>query len=164
MKKNQFLQWALLLWAGKQIVETVPKKNDQIMNRYQVVMLVTVGGTLDVVLADIQKQSTESNPLSKWHVYWEFRELKSLKKSFELRLCDRDGYLNTASDQWMEGKLMSDSAAGPDLRLLKDEIIITQSNFMRIYSISYWPSNCFSSVDFWLLWFHLEFYHRILHI
>ena len=65
MKKNQFLQWALLLWAGKQIVETVPKKNDQIMNRYQVVMLVTVGGTLDVVLADNQKQSTESNPLSK---------------------------------------------------------------------------------------------------
>lgn len=62
-------------------------------------------------------------------------ELK--KKSFELRLYDRDGYLNTASDQWMEGKLMPDSAAGPDLQLLKNEIIITQSNFMRIYSISY---------------------------
>ena len=77
MKKNQFLQRALLLQAGKQVVETVPKKNDQVMNRYQVAMLVTVGGTLDVVLADIQKQSTESNPLSNWHVYLEFRELKS---------------------------------------------------------------------------------------
>ena len=65
MKKNQFLQWTLLLQARKQIVETVPKKNDQGMNRYQVVMLVTVGGTLDVVLPDIQKKSTESNPLSK---------------------------------------------------------------------------------------------------
>ena len=64
MKKNQFLQRALLLQAGKQVVETVPKKNDQVMNRYQVAMLVTVGGALDVVLADIQKQSTESNPLS----------------------------------------------------------------------------------------------------
>ena len=65
MKKNQFFQRALLLQAGKQVVETVPKKNDQVMNRYQVAMLVTVGGTLDVVLADTQKQSTESNPLSK---------------------------------------------------------------------------------------------------
>ena len=65
MKKNQFLQRALLLQAEKQVVETVPKKNDQVMNRYQLAMLVTVGGTLDVVLADTQKQSTESNPLSK---------------------------------------------------------------------------------------------------
>lgn len=47
-----------------EVVERGPK-NDQSVNRYQMVMLMTVGGTLDVALADIQRQSTESNPSRK---------------------------------------------------------------------------------------------------
>lgn len=47
-----------------EVVERRPK-NDQSVNRYQMVMLMTVDGTLDVALADIQRQSTESNPSRK---------------------------------------------------------------------------------------------------